>query len=75
MAKIENPCYRCDERMAECHSNCEKYKAYKSDMEIVRKARASDVNSEVNAYKFAQREKAIRVQQEKKKHAGRRGRR
>ena len=26
---MDNPCYKCEERNAECHSICEKYKIWK----------------------------------------------
>jgi hypothetical protein len=30
---IKPPCYKCDERRAECHPNCEKYREWKSVLE------------------------------------------
>jgi hypothetical protein len=30
--QVNNCCYNCSERHLRCHSNCEKYKAFKEDV-------------------------------------------
>lgn len=33
--KPKSPCYRCEERNAECHSICERYKAWSEDIKRI----------------------------------------
>lgn len=32
MPKLNSPCYRCENRVTNCFSSCEKYKAYKAEL-------------------------------------------
>ena len=36
--KPKNPCFKCPDRWAECHGNCEKYKIYVKENEEFKKA-------------------------------------
>lgn len=33
MAKIKSPCLDCDDRVVGCHSSCEKYAAYRAEID------------------------------------------
>lgn len=59
LPKKRTPCYGCEERNANCHSICEKYKAYKVEQQIEKGIREQieKVNREKGEYLQALKEK------------------
>lgn len=74
MTRINNPCFNCEKRTAACHAICKEYEKFKFETELLKQARAKDINFESVNYKSEQREKAIKKRREKTKYLSRRGR-
>lgn len=53
MGKVFNPCYKCEQRIAGCHTTCEKYKKFnienKAYKNSVYEARTKDGNVYIKA--------------------------
>ncbi len=47
--RIKAPCKDCKERYLNCHDKCEKYKAYRLELEKAKEAYNKSINSELNA--------------------------
>ena len=48
---IKVPCRGCEERTAECHATCEKYKRYKRELEELKnKKKAGQSSDDLIAY-------------------------
>lgn len=54
----DSPCHYCSDRRVGCHSECEKYKAFKAECEEERQKRLKD--NEFNGYKSRSAEKRLR---------------
>lgn len=57
------PCYQCEDRNAECHSKCTKYREWKTEQDILRKNRnrQKELNMNYVDYVLCQREKFSRA--------------
>ena len=42
MPKLNAPCYKCENHAIECHSTCEKYKAYKDELNNINSRRSEE---------------------------------
>lgn len=51
------PCYHCPDRSPGCHSECERYRAYRAEHEEIRKKRAEEFKVDAA---FAERGDKIR---------------
>lgn len=47
-AREEPPCYHCEDRAIGCHGSCEKYKAWKSEVDRVNDNRRKYVYAQKN---------------------------
>ena len=54
------PCYMCEERHENCHSECEKYQEYKATMKKIHDARAKEQELESYTADAARRMKTRR---------------
>ena len=63
---LNTPCKDCTERHIACHSECEKYKAYKENYEQIKKdiRKEADIQNRLDDY---EKQRAKRIK-ERKKH-------
>lgn len=52
MSNLESPCHFCDHRVLGCHSECEAYKAYCSEIEKIHELKyaASEKEAQIKGY-------------------------
>ena len=52
MPRINSPCYKCENHAIDCHSKCEKYKAYKNKLSEInnRRSQEQDCNEDYLQY-------------------------
>lgn len=55
MNNTNNPCYKCEDRQALCHSNCEKYLAFREQLN--KKAEAKRKYNDEMAYFMSNKKK------------------
>lgn len=58
---IKNPCFKCDNRNAECHIMCEKYKMYKSEREELLRKKREIEREEIILHKIMNKERRKRI--------------
>lgn len=59
---MKSPCYKCQERHVNCHSECEKYKEYhaKNEERIALKKKAFDKEHDEHEFKVQQYQKHLK---------------
>lgn len=62
MSRVSNPCFNCEERCAECHSNCKRYNQFvrESNKEKQMISSARNKYNDINSFRRQQVEKSLR---------------
>jgi hypothetical protein len=51
---MKRPCLNCEERNIYCHSNCDKYKEFVNEVEVIKQARIDYILKNRGSYKYKQ---------------------
>lgn len=59
MSNLESPCHYCDHREMDCHSKCDAYKAYCSEIAKIHalKYAASEKEAQIKGYEHEKKQK------------------
>jgi len=50
--RVKSPCLKCEDRELGCHDRCEKYKAFKDELQFIKDKRKTRENYEHDEYKL-----------------------